>query len=277
VEQELVVRTAAPGLRRHIQRYVGYAELTASPARQREPASTGVVLIFGLGPELKLLDPRDPTRQPTRVGSFFAGPDDSCTVVEHDGEMRGVEVNLTPLAARMLFGMPMDELARRTVPVEDVLGAEAKQLEERLLEAGTWPTRFELIETALARRLLAAKPSPPDVEWAWYRLTSARGRIRVEELAAELGCSRKHLAARFREHVGLPPSLVARLLRFRRAVEMLSSPHATIAEVAAACDYYDQPHLDRDFRDFAATTPTAYVAEQRKRVTSVQDVTAAAS
>jgi AraC-like DNA-binding protein len=177
----------------------------------------------------------------------------------------------------MLFGMPMQELARRTVPLDEVLGKEATRLEERLLETATWAARFNVIETALATRLLAAKPPPPDVEWAWHRLTNARGRIRIEALAAELGCSRKHLAARFREHVGLPPSLVARLLRFRRALDMLSFPHATIAEVAAACDYYDQPHLDRDFRDFAATTPTAYVAEARERVTSVQDVAAGAS
>ena len=58
---------------------------------------------------------------------------------------------------------------------------------------------------------------------------------------------------------------------------MLSSPQATIAEVAATCGYYDQAHLDRDFRDFAATTPTAYVADLREPVTFVQDAAAAAS
>jgi len=34
------------------------------------------------------------------------------------------------------------------------------------------------------------------------------------------------------------------------------------------CGYYDQAHLDRDFRDFTGTTPTAYADE---RVTFVQD------
>jgi AraC-like DNA-binding protein len=101
--------------------------------------------------------------------------------------------------------------------------------------------------------------------------TAGRDRLRIAELAADVGCSRKHLAARFREHVGLPPSVVVRLLRFRRALELLSSPHATIAEVAHDCGYYDQAHLDRVFREFAAATPTEYVAELRAPVTSVQD------
>jgi AraC-like DNA-binding protein len=275
VEQELVVRDAAPGLRRYVRRYVGYAERSESPMRQREPAGPGVVLIFGLGPELKVLDPVDPKRPPARLGSFFGGPDDRCAVVEHDGEMRGVEVDLTPLAARMLFREPMHALARRTVALEDLLGTEARRLDERLIEASTWSERFELVEAALADRLLAAEPPPADVDWAWRRLTSGGGRVRIADLAAELGCSRKHLAARFREHVGLPPSRVARLLRFRRALELLSSPHATIAYVAHASRYYDQAHLDRDFRDFAATTPTAYVAELRAAVTSIQDAAVA--
>jgi AraC-like DNA-binding protein len=277
VEQELVVRDAAPGLRRYIKRYVGYAERTGAPTRQREPAGPGVALIFGLGPELRVLDPVASMRPPARLGSFFAGPGDSCAVVEHPGEMRGVQVELTPPAARMVFREPMHALARQTVGLEDLLGQEAWSLEERLLEAAGWEERFELVEAALGERLLAAEPPPADVDWAWRRMTETRGRVRIAQLGAEIGCSRKHLAARFREHVGLPPSLVARLLRFRRALELLSSPHATIAAVAFECGYYDQAHLDRDFRDFAATTPTAYVAEQRARVTSVQDAAPAAA
>ena len=74
------------------------------------------------------------------------------------------------------------------------------------------------------------------------------------------------LAARFREHVGLPPSGIGRVGRFRRAVDLLSASRLPIAEVGAECGYYDQAHLDRDFREFAATTPTAYAAELYTRL-----------
>jgi AraC-like DNA-binding protein len=278
MESELVVREAHPGLGRHLERYWGYAERTAGPTRQREPLSTGVVLIFGLGPELRLLDRADVTAPPVRLGSFVAGLDDACALIEHDGEMRGVQVDLTPLAARAVFRVPMYELARRTVPLEELWGAGALRLEERLLDARGWTERFALVESALGARLAVAEPPPADVSWAWQRLRSTYGDVRVADLAAELGCSRKHLAARFREHVGLPPKLAARMLRFRRAAELLASARGKgLAELAAACGYYDQAHLDRDFREFAGTTPTAYLADPRNRVTFVQDTASAAA
>jgi AraC-like DNA-binding protein len=229
-------------------------------------------LIFGLGPELGLIDRGDPVRPPRWFGSFVAGLDDACAVIAHDGTMRGVQVDLTPLAARMIFCVPMYSLARETVALEDLLGSAGRLLEERLLEASTWETRFELIEAALAAKLEDAEQPPPDVDWAWQRLVGAHGLLRIADLAAELGCSRKHLAARFHEHVGLPPKLVARMLRFRHASDLMEAfTGRSLAEIATLCGYYDQAHLDRDFRDFAGTTPTAYLAEQ---VTFVQDALA---
>lgn len=272
MERELVVRGAAPGLSRYVRHYVGYAERTAGRSSLREPAASVATLIFGFGPEVSVRDLTHPRSAAPRFGSFFAGPDDGCSVVAHDGEMRGIEVELTPLAARMVFRESMRGLARQVVALEDLLGPEALRLEQRLADAATWDERFDLVETLLVGRLSSVDPPPPDVEWAWRRLCAAAGSVTVGELAGELGCSRKHLASRFREHVGLPPSVIGRVARFRRAVDRLSAPRVTIAEVAAECGYYDQAHLDRDFREFAATTPTAYAAELEARVTSVQDI-----
>jgi transcriptional regulator GlxA family with amidase domain len=59
------------------------------------------------------------------------------------------------------------------------------------------------------------------------------------------------------------------MLRFRHASDLMGTPSgSSLSELAAICGYYDQAHLDRDFRDFANTTPTAYFSE---RVTFVQD------
>jgi AraC-like DNA-binding protein len=247
----------------YVVRYCAYEEATGVATRQREPISTSVVLIFGLDTWLGV--------DGERLQTFVGGLGDRCQWIEHDGSMAGVQVDVTPIGARLLFGVPMRELARTSVALEDVLGREAGELEERLHETPSWDKRCTLIEEWLARRLRAAVPPPADVRWAWARLAATHGRVTVEELTAALGCSRKHLAARFREHVGLPPKLIARMTRFRRAADLLLSPAApSLDEVAFVCGYYDQSHLDRDFRDFAATTPSAYRRDPRE-VTFFQD------
>jgi transcriptional regulator GlxA family with amidase domain len=87
--------------------------------------------------------------------------------------------------------------------------------------------------------------------------------VPVGALAQELGCSRRHLVAGFRQHVGLPPKRLARVLRFQRVVSLLDrSGGDGLGDIAAACGYYDQPHLNRDFRQFAGASPGEWLARR---------------
>lgn len=69
-------------------------------------------------------------------------------------------------------------------------------------------------------------------------------------------------------------------MRFERVTRTLgATPGGDLAEVAYDCGYADQAHLNRDFRAFAATTPTVYAARllpggagvAADEVTNVQD------
>jgi len=94
-------------------------------------------------------------------------------------------------------------------------------------------------------------------------LTETGGNLRISELAAEVGWSRRYLATRFHAETGLTPKAAARVIRFERACDRLRSPHRpALAEVAADAGYVDQAHLSRDFRDLAGTTATAWLRER---------------
>jgi AraC-like DNA-binding protein len=245
---------AAPDarLRSHVRSYWGYDEHTVAFSRRRELATVQPVLIVGFGHPIEVAFPH--LNERVRTNAFVSGLSDSYAVVDSFGSQRGVQVDLTPLAAFMLVATPMRELANRAVKLEDLMGREGALLRERLHDAEGWPARFAIVDALLLERFARARPPSPDVAWAWERLLDTDGRIAVSDLAAELGCSRRHLAARFGEEVGLPPKTVARLLRFGRAARLLGS--AGLAEVAFDCGYYDQAHLNRDFREFAGVSPT---------------------
>jgi AraC-like DNA-binding protein len=215
----------------------------------------GVPLILNLGSPWEIAGPASGwERRDSFVGGMSAAP----SVVSGAATWACIELRLTPLGAYRVLGWPMHELTNRAVPLEDMLPA-ADELTTRLRETPSWAERFDLVERFLERRLADSEPPSAAVEWSWERLRTTGGRVSIGELASELGWSHRRLIARFREHVGLAPKTAARVLRFDRAVTALRSSPDRLVEVAFDCGYFDQAHLNRDFRELAGTTPTAFV------------------
>jgi AraC-like DNA-binding protein len=171
--------------------------------------------------------------------------------------------SISRIAAGRLLRVPIESLAGRPVRIEDILVRESRALTERLTAAHGWEARFRELDSFLAPRAGDGWRVPAQVLYSFDRLQRTRGRITVGALVMETGWSRRHLIARFREHVGLTPGTLARILRFRRALGLVEVGRIGLAEIALACGYYDQAHLDRDFRAFAGGPPTDYLARRR--------------
>lgn len=217
--------------------YVHFRQEAADGATWLATPGTAVTLIINLGEAFGGLP-----------SAFVAGLTDRAGVVDQRGEIECLDLKLTPLGAYRLFGVPMSELANQVVDLADLGTVRPDHLDEDLL------------------RLADRGPDPaPEVAWAWRRLRETHGAVPIAALAAEVGWSRRHLVNRFNAQIGLPPKTVARILRFEELLRRL--PTATrVADTALACGYYDQAHMNRDFREFAGTTPGEYL----KRFPSVQ-------
>jgi AraC-like DNA-binding protein len=256
-------RPPHPALAGHVLRYWAFAERYPAPVRRRELPSPEVVVMVSFGPELRLLDARDQSGTARPHWSFVAGLTEASIVTEMDGVSDALQLNLTPLGAYCLLGLPMDELANRIVSFDDVLGPAGPELRERLACAPSSARRFELLDDYFCERLAEAPSPAPGVLAAWHAMRESEGRARVGSLARDLGWSRRRLAARFREQVGLTPKAAARVLRFSRAIRLVEGhPRPSWAELALDCGYYDQAHFNRDFRQFAGSTPTEYLARR---------------
>ncbi len=267
---DLTYGTADPRVAGHVLGYQGYTERLSGPLRWWEVPGSKVPLIIDLGTGFRLLDPHDGSVK-AEHGSFVAGFHAGPAVPESDGRACCLQVDFTPIGAHLFLGVPMHELTDLVVDARDVLGAAAIRLAVRLHETPSWHARFRLVDDFIARRIEAARPPSPEVTWAWDRLEDTAGRVEIGALAADLAWSHRRLIARFREHVGVPPKLLARILRFERAVGRIDSGAGlSWTDIALTCGYYHQAHLIRDFRELAGKTPTE-LALQRTGVNSVQD------
>jgi transcriptional regulator GlxA family with amidase domain len=83
----------------------------------------------------------------------------------------------------------------------------------------------------------------------------------LDALAAECGLSRRQFERRFLVEVGVSPGLLAGVARFRKLFDALEQETLRVrhwAEAAHAAGYFDQAHMNRDFKRFAGLPPQAF-------------------
>jgi AraC-like DNA-binding protein len=252
---ELATRELPPPLRPHVRGLVGYDEVAPAPCLRRELPLPQVVVIIEFGPPLRVHD--DAGAASRYAGGFVAGLGDRPTATAHDGAQRGIQLNLTPVGARLVFGVALHELTGRVVHLDDLLPPGERGLADRLAALPSWDERFDAVEALLAARLAAATVPVDVVAWACRRIEASAGGVDIGRLADELGYSGKHLITLFRDRVGVPPKRLARLVRFDHLIRRLrAGPPATWAELAAELGFADQAHLTREIRRFTGVTPT---------------------
>jgi len=250
-------------LRGHAVRYQAYYEYTAQTAVRRHPPTGIVPIIIGFDAPMRMAGMAVEGGALRSFTSFVAGPHDRFGDSETEGVSHGLQVDLTPIGAYLFFGVPLRELANRTLELEDIMGAEGREWIERL-RVPTSEQAFDIVDEVIARRVTQAEPASRAVVWAWRRIEETGGRVRIGSLAERVGWSRKHLITRFREQVGMPPKTYARIVRFSRAVRLAdgAAGEPRWVEIALRSGYYDQAHLIRDFVAFAGVTPTEYAARR---------------
>jgi AraC-like DNA-binding protein len=253
-----------PLLRPFVRSYAGYEEVLSSPYQLRMvPTARAVVVINLAEPFTRVSRVGAPESSSGRIGSLVVGLEDRPAICEHPGGQEAIRLEFTPLGAYRLFAVPMRELTNHVLELRDIMGPWAEELAERLAGTRDWVARFDLLDAALLARLAEGPAASPEVGRAWWLLSRSAGGIPVSRVADEVGWSQKHLIRRFTEQIGLTPKASAQVLRFNRAVEMINRTEAGLAEVSAACGFYDQAHLNREFRRFADTTPGTLSAARR--------------
>ncbi len=253
---ELAVRRPALPLQAYIHDICGYSEKSPAPLSRREFPAPQVVVIIEFGTPLRVFAPGSTQSHARYTGGFVAGLDDRFTLTEHDGAQQGIQLNLTPIGARLFFGIPMSELRSQVVSLDDLLPPAQKHLAEKLASLPHWDARFDLIERLIMGRIGSTSLQLDVVAWAVRRIEASAGTIDMRTLAAQMGYSQKHAIKLFHEHVGVPPKLLARIVRFDRLVQHLKTGGAeSWSELALKFHYYDQAHMIREVRRFTGLSP----------------------
>ena len=201
----------------------------------------------------------------TRTWASISGLHTTPAEIRHGTRQRGVMVGLSVLGARALLGTPAGELAGRLLDLEDV-APELDSLPERLAEADV-ADHVRIVAAALVAALVRRDAPRPRAEVGRALAGLTRG-ARVQDVADDVGYSRRHLADLVRAESGLSPKGYQRLARFEGAHDLVRQG-VPLAEVATRCGYADQSHLTRDWTALAGCSPTEW--RRREVLPFVQD------
>lgn len=205
------------------------------------------------GPPLRLYANADDATGYTVACAVVGGVRDRYCIKDTTAPTASVGAVLRAGAARALFGCSARELAGRHVPLDLLWGRDASRLLEQLPELDDG-ARIDLLQTVLLSRLRPARALHPQVAQS---MRDIAGGMRVCDAVASSGYSHRHFIDRFGDAVGLSPKAWGRVSRLQRALrEIERNPSG--ADAALAAGFSDQAHFNREFRELAGMTPTAY-------------------
>ncbi|MGC3996900.1 MAG: helix-turn-helix transcriptional regulator [Anaeromyxobacter sp.] len=182
------------------------------------------------------------------------GPVTALAAVERDGAAEYLGLRFRAGQAPALADVLPAELTDAHLELTRLGGLQVDDLAEALARQADPAARQRLLEQLLLR-------APPLVRSARARraaaLVEARaGQLRVEDLAGALGMHVRSLERLCRGELGMSPKRLARLARLRHVLLRLEAGgFGTLAALAHACGYADQPHLIRDFKALTGRSP----------------------
>ncbi|TCJ99474.1 AraC family transcriptional regulator [Nocardia alba] len=179
---------------------------------------------------------------------MVAGPDSRAFLAPAARAREFVGVRFAPGTAPTLLGIPAVELLNRRVDLAQIAPSRvARELVDGIDNA---PDRVAALEAVALR--FAAENGPVDPALTAVADALSAGAT-VAETAAHTSMSARALHRHCLFAFGYGPKMLARILRFQRALVALRAG-IPAAQTAAVTGFADQAHLSREVRDLAGCT-----------------------
>jgi len=191
--------------------------------------------------------------------AVFTGARSTCFTIDCNQQERVVGIQFGSGGAAPFFSIPVSEMEDGSFDLRDLWGRDADSIRSRVLASPTPRGMLHALEACLLERITLGRLQPA-IAWMAAALDGHHS-PRIQEVAEQIGLSRRRLTQLFHEQVGVSPKTFQRVRRFQHTLTRLHGLRTVDwAEVALISGYYDQAHMANDFRNIAGMTPSAYLA-----------------
>jgi AraC-like DNA-binding protein len=170
---------------------------------------------------------------------------------------------IRPSGWHALFDQPHSEFVDRMLPLQVLWGDLAEEMLAGVAAATDDAEQLAAMESAIKRRIEQLRHPVPDKQMAQFEIFARTdSTIRVEDAATELGLSVRQFERRCRASFGLTPKAVLRRSRFLDSATAFRGFSTPSEAELNALNYFDQSHMNREFRWFTGMTPRRFAQAQ---------------
>jgi AraC-like DNA-binding protein len=195
-------------------------------------------------------------------GSFVYGQITHYNDITSTGELAMLIIVLQPNALLTLLGLHAYELNNNTVPLKDLFGQDALDLEDRIANATNLPAAAAIAEQFLLKKIASTNKIANITGRAINIIHANKGIISIKNLLNAMPVTERQLERKFNEEVGISAKKFIDAVKFQNYLKQLQklSSIKELSSLSYACGYYDQAHLNNFFRKHTGITPLQYKA-----------------
>lgn len=172
--------------------------------------------------------------------------------------MSAIGLIVRPAAAYRLLRVSHHELLNCTLDGEEIFDGAARRWQEEVMNLPTLEDQIARLQARLCEWLRRSDRRDRAFERAVWCLQQREGRARIEELAREVGWSRRHLERKFKEYLGVGPKRLASVLRFHFVYKRMRGIAAGHYNDLVQDHYFDQSHFLKEFKRYTGATPRRF-------------------
>jgi len=236
-----------------VKNYWFLRTFSSEPAKQRViPYGTINIMIHRGGLPYDIFNGCNQSR------SFICGQTTSYSDLTVEGITDMVCITFTPHGARAFVPFPVNELKNISVPLYSSGIQWLVDLEKRIQEAHDGLSLKKIIDECLSNHIREdAFPNHNRMSYAVNLIES--GQADVSRIAKHTCLSNKQFNRIFSSYVGTNPKEFICIVRYQKALALMQAGTRDLTSVSLDSGYYDQSHMDRDFKKFTGFTPSGYL------------------
>jgi AraC-like DNA-binding protein len=212
-------------------------------------------LVFHFGRPYKISS--DGVNSHVQPGSIAAGQLNRPIYLTPTGESGVLGIKFHAAGIWKMFGCDMHLLTNETFDLADVLGKDINCLHSQVCELSSNRERIRAVETYLLKEISRAGSSA-DLDMLVGEIQSKKGQLSIDKLSRDHKLSPRKLERIFRQQIGISAKLYSRITRFSNVYQLLQQETISTTDAVYLAGYFDQPHFNREFREFTGENPDSY-------------------